>query len=195
MDNIDFDMLKPSCLDGVKYNLASKERTILLCDEITQESVLEAMYYLYRFQSIDEKKEKKRPIKILVDTVGGSVSDGLKLISLIESMQEKGWEIDTVNIGNAYSMGLFISLVGTHRYSYRYSSYLLHDISLGIEGSARSIKEKMEEADRLSDILHDIIKKHTEIPDEEIEDIFSRKIDKIYSPEDAKKLKICDEII
>ena len=44
-------------------------------------------------------------------------------------------------------MGFIISLVGTHRYAYRYSTYLLHDISLEIGGNARSIKEKMEETD------------------------------------------------
>ena len=37
MSNVEFGAIKPSCLDGVKYSLASKERTILLCDEVTQE--------------------------------------------------------------------------------------------------------------------------------------------------------------
>ena len=59
MSNVEFGAIKPSCLDGVKYSLASKERTILLCDEVTQESVLEAMYYLYRFRTIDTKKKVK----------------------------------------------------------------------------------------------------------------------------------------
>lgn len=195
MNNVEFEIARPSCIDGVKYSLASKERTILLCDEVTQESVLEAMYYLYRFKSLDEKKGEKRPIKILIDTPGGSVYDGLMLISLIESMRDEGWTIDTVNIGTAYSMGFIISLVGTHRYAYKYSSYLLHDISLEIGGNARSIKEKMQETDRLSNILCDIIKKYTDISEEEIEDIFAHKTDKIYSCDKALELKICDKII
>lgn len=195
MNSFDIEAFKPSCLDGVKYNLASKERTILLCDEVTQDSILEAMYYLYRFKSLDLKRGKKRPIKILIDTPGGSVYDGLMLISLIESMREDGWTIDTINIGTAYSMGFIISLVGTHRYAYRYSSYLLHDISLEISGSARSIEEKMEETNRLSSIMREIIKKYTDISEEEIEDIFAHKKDKIYSCDEAVKLKICDKII
>lgn len=195
MNNAEFEIARPSCIDGVKYSLASKERTILLCDEVTQESVLEAMYYLYRFKSLDKKKGKKRPIKILIDTPGGSVYDGLMLISLIESMRDEGWTIDTVNIGTAYSMGFIISLVGTHRYAYKYSSYLLHDISFEIGGSARSVKEKMEETDRISRVVCDIIKKYTDISEEEIEDIFAHKKDKIYSCDKALELKICDKII
>lgn len=195
MSNVEFGAIKPSCLDGVKYSLASKERTILLCDEVTQESVLEAMYYLYRFRTIDTKKKVKKPITILIDTPGGSVYDGLMLISLIESMRDEGWEINTVNIGTAYSMGFIISLVGTNRYAYRYSTYLLHDISLEIGGNARSIKEKMEETDRLSTVMCDIIKKYTDISEDEIEDIFAHKKDKIYSCDKAIELKICDKII
>ena len=53
----------------------------------------------------------------------------------------------------------------------------------------------MEETDRLSTVMCDIIKKYTDISEDEIEDIFAHKKDKIYSCDKAIELKICDKII
>lgn len=180
---------------GLKHNLAAKERKILIYDDIDENSILECMYYLYRFKSIDEKTGMKKPIDILINTSGGSVRDGLSLISLIESMKDQGWVINTYNIGYCFSMGFLISIVGTNRYTYRYSTYLYHDISTQIEGKAASLDERMSEIHRLRDIGNKIVTTYTSLSKKDIEKIYLNKLDKIYSPEDAVKLKIADKII
>lgn len=180
---------------GLRHNLAIKERKILIYDDVDENSILECMYYLYRFRSIDESVGTKRPIDILINTSGGSVMDGLSLISLIESMKDEGWVINTYNIGYCFSMGFLISIVGTNRYTYRYSTYLYHDVSTQMEGKAASIDERMEEVHRLREIGTDIVTKYTNLTKEDIENIYNKKLDKVYTPQQAIALHIADKIV
>lgn len=180
---------------GLKHNLATKERKILIYDDVDENSILECMYYLYRFKSIDEQIGEKKPIDIMINTSGGSVMDGLSLISLIESMKDQGWIINTYNIGYCFSMGFLISIVGTNRYAYRYSTYLYHDVSTQMEGKAASIDERMAEVHRLREIGTNIVTKYTSLTRKDIEKIYTNKLDKVYSPEEAVNLHIADKII
>lgn len=178
-----------------RRNLAIKERKIMIYDGVDENSILEAIYYLYRFRSIDMKFGKKRPIDILINSCGGNVMDGFTLISLIESMKDEGWTINTTNIGYAFSMGFYIGICGSNRYCYRYSTYLCHDISFGCEGNYNEILEKVKESDRLRGILKNITMKYTKLTDEDLNKIFEYKLDKTYSADDAIKLGIADSII
>ncbi len=180
---------------GLKHNLATKERKILIYDDVDENSILECMYYLYRFKSVDEQIGVKKPIDIMINTSGGSVMDGLSLISLIESMKDQGWTINTYNIGYCFSMGFLISIVGTNRYAYRYSTYLYHDVSTQMEGKAASIDERMAEVHRLREIGTNIVTKYTSLTRKDIEKIYANKLDKVYSPEEAVNLHIADKII
>lgn len=178
-----------------RRNLAIKERKIMIYDGVDENSILEAIYYLYRFRSIDIKLGQKRPIDILINSCGGNVMDGFSLISLIESMKEEGWIINTTNIGYAFSMGFYISICGSNRYSYRYATYLCHDISFGFEGNFGEIMEKVKESERLRKILEEITIKYTKLTKEDLNKIFEYRLDKTYSANDAVKLGIADAII
>ena len=179
----------------LRRNLAAKERKIIIYDSINEDSIMEAIYYLHRFRSIDLKRGEKRPIEILINSCGGSVSDGLTLISLIESMKDEGWEINTTNMGYAYSMGFYIGICGTHRYTYRYATYLCHDVSYGCEGNFMEMAEKLRETERLRKILRQITLRYTKLSEEDLDNIFEHKTDKTYSPEDAIALEIADKIV
>lgn len=190
-----FTMSSGSDNSMLRRNLAAKERKIIIYDSINEDSIMEAIYYLHRFRSIDLKRGEKRPIEILINSCGGSVSDGLTLISLIESMKDEGWEINTTNMGYAYSMGFYIGICGTHRYTYRYATYLCHDVSYGCEGNFMEMAEKLRETERLRKILRQITLRYTKLSEEDLDNIFEHKTDKTYSPEDAVALKIADKIV
>jgi len=68
--------------------------------------------------------EGKKRIQIWINCEGGNVKEGMSIISAILQIKTK---VDTLNIGLAYSMGGFISLMGRKREGMDYSSYMYHD--------------------------------------------------------------------
>lgn len=178
-----------------RRNLAVKERKIMIYNDVDENSMMEALYYLYRFRSIDLKRGTKKPIDILINSCGGKVSDGLSLISLIESMKDEGWTINTINTGYALSMGFLISICGTNRYCYRYSTYMLHDVSMALEGNFMSVQEEMHEINRTRNTIKEIVLKYTNLTENDVEEIWKLKQDKNYSAKEAVELKISDAIV
>lgn len=178
-----------------RRNLAVKERKIMIYNDVDENSMMEALYYLYRFRSIDLKRGTKKPIDILINSCGGKVSDGLSLISLIESMKDEGWTINTINTGYALSMGFLISICGTNRYCYRYSTYMLHDVSMALEGKFMSVQEEMHEINRTRNTIKEIVLKYTNLTENDVEEIWKLKQDKNYSAKEAVELKISDAIV
>ena len=184
--------------NSIKKNLAIYQRKILINQEITNESVTEAIYYLYTLMDLDREEgveKNPKPIDILLNSPGGSVWDGLILVSLIEQMKDMGYTINTTAIGTAASMGFIIFITGSNRYSYRHAQFMLHDISTMMGGKVKDLEESMEDLRKCQKQVFDIIKKYTDISEDEIEDIFAHKKDKIYSCDKAIELKICDKII
>lgn len=194
----DFDINIPTIpmeRDRMLSNLAFQNRKILLYDDVGDDSMFRCIYTLMRIRELDKAIGAKAPIEICINSRGGSVNDGLSLISIIESMKDDGYDITTTNMGYAYSMGFLISIVGTHRYAYRYAEYIWHDISSIVGGKLDSIKDDFEDMNRKRDVANSIIKKYTKLTDKDLEDIYAHKLDKTYSIEDAKSLNICDEVI
>lgn len=179
----------------MKATMALSQRKIFLYDGIDEDSIFECIYYLYRIIDIDKRLEEKQPIYIMINSNGGNVYDCLTLISLIEKMKEDGYKIITVNMGRAFSAGFIISIVGSDRLAYRYSDYMVHDISTLSYGKLQSIKEDMEETERLRHKLYSIIIKYTNITQEELEEWHTKKIDKFFNSEEALKLNIVNKIL
>lgn len=179
----------------MRLSLVLRQRKIYLYDYVDENSVFECLYYLNKLTEVDTISGTKEPIEILINSNGGSVYDGLTLISLIEQMKNNGYKIITTNIGRAFSMGFMISLCGSIRRSYKYSTYMVHDVSTMAYGKIQSIKEDLIESERLRNILYDIITKNTNLTISNLEEWHEKKIDKFFSAEESLSLKICDEIV
>ena len=186
---------KNNLIYQMRLALALRQRKIFIYDDINEDSIIETMYYLHRLTELDEINGKKRPIEILINSNGGYCSDGLSLVSLIETMIENGYEIITTNMGRAYSMGFVIAISGSKRHSYRYARYMVHDVSAGTIGKLEDMKKEIEETERIRDVINNIICKKTGITKEELLDWQSHHTDKYFSAEEAVSKKITDKII
>lgn len=183
-------------LDKVKSKLALRNRTVLICDDIDNISVMEAIYYLTTITDIDKKFDKElEPIHIHVNTNGGYVEDGLILISFIEMLKESGYQVITTNIGKAYSMGFFIAICGSVRKSYRYARYMYHDMTYGAIGQHQDILDTVEECERMRDVMKGICNKYTKTDLSYFEELDRMKKDKFLSPQDMLEIKGVDLIV
>lgn len=175
--------------------MAVNHRKIYIIDDITSETIFEYMYYLNKIVESDKLCGEKKPIEILVNSGGGSAIDGFSLISLIEQLKDDGYTIITTNIGLSGSMAFAISICGSIRKSYRYSRYMCHDVSFGFNGKSKEVVDMLKEANILRGIYEDIIKKYVNISDEELQEIFEKKIDRYYSPQELMDMNGVDEIL
>ena len=130
---------------------------------------------------------QREPIKLYIDSRGGSLSAALTIIDTIKLSRTP---VYTVNIGNVFKEAFYIYLAGLKRYSYpRASFYYEKDLSFFNLGEAQSnyedfIKEQQTE-------LHDMLMEGTKITESDYE----KRSGWWLTPEKAYSLRICNEVL
>lgn len=176
--NIDQD----SILDN---NFILSQKTIFINEDITEEIVGKC----FKALMLMDKQMNKMPIKIIINTFGGSVYDGLALYDFIRTLKS---EVHTYGYGKIMSMGTFLFLAGDYRYLSKRSSVMVHEMSDELHGQLNEIKIGYEESKRLQNVLLNIYSDRTKRKKP-----FWVKIkkDKYFTPEQALKIGFADEIL
>lgn len=121
------------------------------------------------------REDPDRPVRIVFNSPGGSVFEGLAVVDTIRDLRDKGLRIDTHTIGMAASMGGILLQAGEHRSAGRYSYMLVHEVSSGIIGSASDIKDQAAFVERLQSQLLDILAERSTLSKKEIRKRWERK--------------------
>lgn len=110
---------------------------------------------------------ENRDIIMHVDSPGGSVTNGLSIVDVMDYISS---DIVTINTGMAASMGSILLGAGTHgkRYSLKYSRVMLHQVSSGAEGTISDMKISIKEADKYNDILFGLLGTYTNKPAKQV---------------------------
>lgn len=133
--------------------------------------------------------EERHPIKIYIDSVGGSLVETFTMIDSIQMSKTPVWTICT---GAAYSGGFFTFIAGHKRFCYPTASLLFHEGSTSNMADAGKFRNFADFYCKQLDMLKDITIKYTNISDEEYEK--HRKDDWWFSAKEALEYGICDEI-
>lgn len=160
-----------------------QERIIFIDDVIDSDlanGIIAQMLYL---DSLNNK-----PIKIYINTPGGSISSGLAIYDTALLLKSP---INTYCIGQAASMGAILLLVGQERYATKHSKIMVHQPSGGFIGNAEEFKIYHEELQKDKKSLYDIIEEKTLIKDA---DEFC-KFDKWFTSAEALELKLITKIL
>lgn len=96
------------------------EPIIRLVGEIAEENISEVIKRLGRLSHNVGK------VAILIDSDGGSIEEGFRLVDAIRILQSKGVTVHTVVTGKAYSMAAFIACAGKERSAYPSARLMLH---------------------------------------------------------------------
>jgi ATP-dependent Clp protease protease subunit len=117
------------------------DRKIIINGEITEDIVETAMLQILKWNEVDMDKlpEARKPIRILLNSPGGNVSEGLVLCNIIENSKT---EIHITTLGTAASMGAYIAMAGTkgHRKCYEFSTFLIHSGSMVVAGNSDDVE-------------------------------------------------------
>lgn len=187
------DSPKPSIdLGDVFYMQEYANRRLFLTDEIGSESVEDVCKAImhYNIEDKDISPEERKPVILYLDTFGGEVTAGFKLIDVIQSSKTPVW---IVNQCTCYSMGFLIYVVGHKRFASKNATFMMHDGSLKIGDSGSKARDYMVFNDKVEARTKEMILSVTKITSELYDSKF-REEWYMFSDE-AKELGIVDSII
>ena len=113
------------------------------------------------------------PIRLHINSYGGSVFAGLSAMDYIKSSKVP---VHTIIDGCAASAATLMSVVGHRRFMHKNACMLIHQLSGLMWGKFQEMKDDMENSEMLMKKIKDIYKKHTRIPESELDNILKHDI-------------------
>ncbi len=139
-----------------------------------------------------ESEDPDKDIQIYINSPGGSVTAGL---AIYDTMQFVKNDIVTYCVGQAASMAAMLLASGTKgkRFALPNARIMIHQPSGGAQGQASDIEITYKEIQRLKDMMHEMLAKHTEQPVKKI----IRDMDRDYfmSSQEAMEYGILDKVL
>lgn len=188
-------------LNSVKDNLALedyfylkeyKERKHYITDCIESCSVDDVCKAIMQYNKDDAAIEpnERKPIILYLDTPGGEVTAGMKLIDVIQASLTP---VHIVNLGTCYSMGFLIYIVGHKRFASKNATFLMHDGSIDIGGSTSKTRDYIAFNDVIEARTKELVVANTSITPELYDEKYRREW--YMFADEAKELGVVDEIL
>lgn len=181
-----------------------KARDLFFNKQVTQDTISDITQKILEIDRDDQKLVKvyrdhgfagvykPAPIKLHIDSYGGSVYQCLGLIGVMEACTTP---IHTIVTGVAMSAGFMIAIHGSKRFAYKHATFMYHQLSSMAWGTLADMKASVEEGDRLHNKLVELVIKKTKIPLKTLEENYERKKDWYMPVEEALALGCIDAII
>lgn len=166
-----------------------KRRIIWFSGEVNDESATLASKQLLLLAA-----ESDEPIRIIIDSPGGSVTSGLTLLSIMDLVKETT-PIITIGAGMAASMGQMLLVSGTPglRFMFPSGRVLMHQPSGGIAGTSTDVRI---EAELLASMRTQLAQMTAERTGHDLDTINTdNEFDHWYSAQEAKDYGFCDHIV
>ena len=139
-----------------------------------------------------ESENAEKDVQLYINSPGGSVTAGL---AIYDTMQIMNYDVSTMCIGQAASMGALLLAGGTQgkRFCLPNSRVMIHQPMGGAEGQVSDMEITLKEILKLKKELYDIIAQHSGKPFADVE----RDSDRDYwmTSEEAKAYGMIDEVL
>lgn len=180
--------------DDVMATATFMNREILVIDEITDELGDVVDSYIRFWNIVDNERntpiEERTPIKIYIDSPGGSLTATFEMINSIELSKTP---VYTITTGTAYSGGFFLAIAGHKRFAYPLASFLYHEGSVSNGGDAGKFRNFSKFYEVQLKQLEKVVLNKTKITEEEYERHI--KDDWWMTADEALSYGVIDEIV
>lgn len=175
----------------VEFYRRLKNREILWNADI-DDATIDIALYIRKWNAEDKniKPEGRKPIKIFINSDGGSVDTVLHIIDMIKLSKTP---VYTIGMGRVYSAGGLLLMAGHKRYIFTHTSCLIHDGSSGAIGSIGKMLDNLEFTKRLEEKMKQYILTSTKITEEMYDQNYRR--DWFMFSDEMIELGIADEIV
>ena len=164
------------------------DRVIWLCSEVEDfvSTVIQAQ--LMYLDSVDSSKD----ISLHIDSPGGSVVAGLKIIDIMDYIK---CDVCTINTGMAASMGAVILAAGKKgkRSSLKHSKTMIHMSSGGAVGNIQDARIMMEEWEKYNNELFSLFSEYSGKTVKQVMQESQR--DKWMTSDEAKSYGLIDSVV
>lgn len=182
--------------DNVLLNI--DKRLFYISDNIDNISIGRiAFNLLYLLQEDDEKESKEKdfirnPIRIYINSCGGSVDD---MWALIDIMINSKSPIYTYCTGYAYSAAFQLFLAGSKRFVSKHANLMYHQISCWRSGKYQDLVEDRKEMDRYQAEIEYFVSSRTNITMDKLKEIREKKIDWYIHSEESLDIGVATDLI
>jgi ATP-dependent Clp protease protease subunit len=197
---IDLDDLVDVMVNNVKEDIKNFDDVINISGSVNRELLIgeitdglgasvDAYIRYWNQQDRDIPAEDRKPIKLYIDSCGGSLSD---TFTIIDSIKLSMTPVIGICTGAAYSGGFFILIACDKRIGYPHSTYLFHEGATGNQGTSGQFENYTAFYKKLLEKLKKHVIENTSIDENEYKII--KREDIWYDAEEALEKKIIDEI-
>ena len=179
-----------------------KERNLYLQKQVDQASMGDLSQKIIEINDDDERLRKlyhvygidytPKPIKMYIDSYGGSVYQCFGLLSVMDNSKT---EVHTIVTGCAMSCGFMILISGHKRFAHKLSTPLYHQVSTTKSGTLKEIEDDIMETKRLQETIEKITLDRTKISKKKLKEVYDGKVDWFMTAQEAKDLGVVDEIL
>lgn len=139
------------------------------------------------------RRDPELPIKVVLNSPGGSVLDGLAFYDFLIDLRESGHHVEVVALGMAASMGGIILQAGTERTMGKNAWLLIHEVSDVVIGNFSEMEDQIEFTKRLQDNLLEILAERSNMTATQIKRKWKKK-DWWLSAAEALELGFIDKV-
>lgn len=161
-------------------------RRIELNSAVRRESVDKLITEIEILNSIDSTK----PITLMIDSGGGSVYDGLRLINAMKASKAP---VHTYVNGLAASMAAVILISGDEREATPQSRVMIHQVSAGTSGKVDDMEHGLNHVNNLQDDLFEIIAQNSGLKMEDVRRLAAKDI--FFDGDESLRLGFIDKVI
>ena len=139
-----------------------------------------------------EAEDPESDISLYLNYPGGLVTSGMAIYDTIQYLKP---DVQTICIGQATSMGAVLLAAGAEgkRQALPHARIMIHQMMGGFSGQAEDIDIQAKEIIRMTDILNDVLARHTGRKIEQIAEDTQR--DFYFSSQEAKEYGIIDQVM
>lgn len=169
-----------------------ENRILIINDEISDWLLEEAILHIFHWNRCDEDIpiEKRKPIRIVIDSEGGSVFAANNLIDIIKCSKTPIYSIGMSLVASA----AFLIFISCHkRYGFKHTTYLQHDGSKSVSSSGSKARDFMNFLDKLDELDKETVLSNTKITSEE----YDKRVreENFFMSDEAKEKGVIDGII
>lgn len=172
------------------YNRLSRRHIFL--NDIIDDALVEHSYQILQWNAEDKGKniEDRTPIKIFINSDGGSLNAVLNFINVIKLSKTP---VITIGMAKCYSSGGLLLMSAKERLIFADTSCLIHDGSTGAYGDTGKVMDNLEFTQKLEERVKKYILSSTKISIKQYEKNYRR--DWWLFAEECIDLSIADRII
>lgn len=176
----------------------NKNREFLLNKHVSADSVEAIVKGIFEINRYDTKQEEndstyvRKPIKLTIDSFGGSIYCGMLLVNAIENSDTP---IHGYCYGKAMSMGFIIFMVCHYRYASPDATLMYHDAGTSLGDTIEGIQQSIDQTKRVVKRMDGLITAYTNIPQTKLDKVKKLKQNWYIFGDEAVELGLVDELL